>query len=389
MYMDTLKPSETEVGNHEHRLNILAIDDDADVPWQIEILLKESQFDWSLKSISGGDHHIFKKIEETEFDLLLLDHEIGSINGIDIIKQVSQIRSKPIVILTNYDDPVLMRGYLENGAIAFMIKSELTAGYLERSLIYAYRNWVNKKLLSEINDTIALSERLSTTSTMAQGIAHQYNNGLAIISGNLELLERKLSNNPDCARLLAPIQDTVRRLSHLTLRMSTIFTERAQSIENIEVNAYLQKYVENMENEYPDILFSLSEDNKSVRCHADKEKLQAVLNEITQNSIESMWSNDLKRIDIHLSHDDDNVTIHLQDNGIGLQADPEQAMRPFVTTKGAFSRGLDDTCTKTAHGLGLTLVQSLLYDMGGAVQLQNRTEQGSIASIILPITRTP
>ena len=372
---------------HEQQLRLLIIDDDEDAIWQINHFLTDSMISWDIDFISDIDEHLNQKLEQKSYDILLLDHKMGSLDGTDLLSMNHSARQKPVVVLTAYDDPELVRYYLENGAISYLVKSELTAGHLERSLIYAYRNWTNKKILSDLNETIALSERLQTANMMAQGIAHELNNGLAIISGNVDLLERHVAQDQKQYGYLKPIQATLDRLSKLTKRVSSIFRDRTAVYKVINLNDYLPNYYSIFKLQNKPLTVNIVNSDIPPQIYADEHLLQVILDEVNKNAVEAMWARDKKQIDVSLSCTEDAVNINILDVGTGLNTDADDAVRPFKTTKGAFSDGRDNMLQKNAHGLGLTLAQNLLYDLGGSLQLANRSGPGCCVNITLPLHR--
>ena len=368
----------------ENPLTVLVIDDDPDVEWMIRSILENSDFQWQIISLDANSDDIIKQISDSEYDILLIDHHLGSITVLEIIKSAEKIRLKPILAFTSSEDSDTARAYLENGAIGYLVKSEITHGNLERSLVYAYRNWANKKILTDINQTIALNERLSTASVMAQGISHQYNNGLAIISANTELLERKSAHNPELKKYLYPIQATIDQLNKLTKRMSSIFNVKTKITKSIVLNHFITSYLNMTRAKYPHISFDFTPSEVAHRVQSDVLQLQEVFDELIQNAAEAMWSSPEKSIYISVSEQENTICIEIKDTGIGIRLDPEEVMRPFKTTKGAFAKNSAESQTKAAYGLGLTLAQGLLFDIGGTLTLHRNQPTGTSASINLP-----
>ncbi|HTL60040.1 MAG TPA: response regulator [Nitrospira sp.] len=79
-----------------------------------------------------------ESLEQASFDAVLLDLSLPDSQGIDTLTRVRAAKpSMPIVVLTSLDDEVLGLQLLQAGAQDYLVKGELTASLLRRSLRYA------------------------------------------------------------------------------------------------------------------------------------------------------------------------------------------------------------------------------------------------------------
>ncbi len=101
---------------------------------------------------------------------------------------------------------------------------ELNAGIIPyqgkpADLVFA-RNITERKLAEEerkkLEAQLQQASKMEAIATLAFGIAHQFNNALAAITGNLGLLEMNLSNIEDMTQYVGPIKDSARRMAQLT-----------------------------------------------------------------------------------------------------------------------------------------------------------------------------
>jgi C4-dicarboxylate-specific signal transduction histidine kinase len=60
------------------------------------------------------------------------------------------------------------------------------------------------------------AQKMEAIATLAGGIAHQFNNALAVISGNIELMQLESSHIGNIKKTIAPMQASVQRMSQLT-----------------------------------------------------------------------------------------------------------------------------------------------------------------------------
>ncbi len=251
----------------------------------------------------------------------------------------------------------------------------------------------NKKLeqnlreLSATQNRLAASDRLASVGTLAAGIAHEVNNPLTFIVGNVQFataeLERRQADNPDpvlgeCLqalkdanqgairvaaivqdlRLFARADDThvqptdIRKVAVATcgLAMNEI-RHRAQLVQDLQ----------------PVPLVSVTESQLG----------QVVLNLLT-NAVHAIPLGVADRHTIRLStcvHTDGRVALAVEDSGAGIDpANLHRIFDPFFTTKGV-GEGM---------GLGLAISHQLVTSMGGEILVRSSPGKGACFTILLP-----
>lgn len=106
-----------------------------------------------LSSISAIDFSLIRAKEyqtglkyllEEDFDVCLTNYLLDEQDGITLMKEaMGKHQSIPFIILTPKDDETIDKMVLESGAYDYLVKDELTAPLLERSIRYAVRNYRN------------------------------------------------------------------------------------------------------------------------------------------------------------------------------------------------------------------------------------------------------
>lgn len=108
--------------------------------------------------------------------------------------------------------------------------------------------------------------------------------------------------------------------------------------------------------------------------YADTVQMQHVLTNLTKNAIEAMQSSREKVLSLSAFRRDSNVVIAIEDTGEGLSEKAlTELQTPFFTTK------------ETGQGIGLMLVRELVKAHGFEFHLENRSNGGAKAEIIIPI----
>lgn len=82
------------------------------------------------KAILAGTH-----------DVILIDHRLPGGSGLDLIRDLHEVASGPMILVTTTDDPEVDRQAMEAGAHDYLLKHEIQASWIGRTLRYAVANW--------------------------------------------------------------------------------------------------------------------------------------------------------------------------------------------------------------------------------------------------------
>jgi two-component system, sensor histidine kinase and response regulator len=122
----------------KHKVKLLIIEDCLeDVQIYKQLLRKSINFDCAfMHAFNAGE--ALEMIESQQFDCILLDHFLPGTTGIEILEMLSnQELRTPVILLTGSNDSNLDLEAMQNGAVDFIEKSDLTSKILERSIRYA------------------------------------------------------------------------------------------------------------------------------------------------------------------------------------------------------------------------------------------------------------
>jgi len=244
------------------------------------------------------------------------------------------------------------------------------------------RNISERKIIQE---QLIQSEKLRAIGQMASGVAHDFNNALAIILGNTELLVRQLETMEideikgqlkvvETAALDAA--ETVRRIQEFTrIRTDREFAEVDLNRIVEEVKDMSKPRWKNQAQEMGiNIEFEtiLSDDIPSVI--GNPSELREVLTNIIFNSIDAMPKGG--KISIETKKANGEVQIQVTDTGIGIpQEFKNKIFDPFFTTKGVVS-----------DGLGLSIAYSIITRQEGRIIVKSEEGKGTTVNIFLPIS---
>ncbi len=209
------------------------------------------------------------------------------------------------------------------------------------------------------------AEKMQGLNLLLGSIAHEINNPLAIISGNLQFLQK---DDADRQRRIEKIDQSVSRISKLIGDLAFFASIREVTIKAVDVRILLKELAAEMIPGHID--FSVA-GSGNVQFWANEEMLRLVLGNVLSNAVEELRPEaGPGRIRVELAEDAQRCVVTISDNGPGFRQ-PERVFEPFYTTR------------EDRKGLGLTYVYHIVHLHNGEVKAEN-LDQGARVTIVLP-----
>ena len=242
-----------------------------------------------------------------------------------------------------------------------------------------------------VEHALLQSQKLEAVGTLVGGVAHNFNNFLAAISGKAYLAERskdkeKITNN------LKDIQKLSFDSAQLVRQLLTFARETEHQKKNISVVQMLKEAIKTSQIGIPEnIDVEVSLPDSTAIINGDSVHLQQAIINIINNAKDAVLSSQNKKIiinmrlidqiDCKLSSQCDctyNQTsqISISDSGSGINsADLDRIFEPFFTTK---PQGL-------GTGLGLSTSIGTIHDHGGTINVTSEYTKGTTFTICLNV----
>ncbi|MBB5060720.1 PAS domain S-box-containing protein [Granulicella aggregans] len=233
------------------------------------------------------------------------------------------------------------------------------------------------------------SSKFESLGRLTGGVAHDFNNILAIVSASLELLSGKVSEHLDAAEMLQKACSAVDRGAKLTRSLLAYARELPLAPRRVEMAKVLQELTPLISNCVgKGIQFDLYSEGSIWPVLVDVGQLETAMLNLAQNARDAMSDGGLFSIhcgDMTLSKASHSllgeispgeyVVITVADTGKGMTPeDLARATEPFFTTKPMLE----------ATGLGLSMVYGFLRQSGGHLQLKSEPSKGTVALLYLP-----
>ncbi|EAU54277.1 histidine kinase [Mariprofundus ferrooxydans] len=267
------------------------------------------------------------------------------------------------------------------------------------SVIYGIINDISKRKNSQQQQAEALEEqhRLQATSTLVGGIAHEFNNALAGMNGNLFLIRQAVTDEQALVRINR-IEQLINRSATMIERMLAFSRQCSTHPSSIDLIEFLESFRISVLPALPETLrFELHLDaiRKRQRSErplilADMQKLQEVLFQLIDNARLATRHAIAPRIDVALEYmvaNDDFLRHHaglssrellhltIEDNGNGIPDEiKRRVFEPFFTTR-EIGEGT---------GLGLSMAHGYIHQIGGDIDFDSHTGIGTTFHIYLP-----
>jgi CheY-like chemotaxis protein/two-component sensor histidine kinase len=223
------------------------------------------------------------------------------------------------------------------------------------------------------------------------GIAHDFNNMLAVVMGSLDLLKRRVGDNPRAHRQIESAADAAGRAALLTRRLLAFSRQQALNPQPIDLNRLVGEMSELLRHSIgAGIRLHTTLADGLWHTRVDANQLENVLLNLAVNARDAMPEGgsltietgnvrlDRRHAAAHGVHAGDYVLVAVIDDGDGMPADVlARAFDPFFTTK-EVGKGT---------GLGLSQVYGFVRQSGGHVRLESEPGVGTTVQIYLPRLR--
>lgn len=218
-------------------------------------------------------------------------------------------------------------------------------------------NELQEQILKNMN-----ASRLVAVGEVASGIAHEINNPLTVINGQMMKLQRQLKNYPEDDALRAPIEKInlmsnriVKIINGLKLISRDGHSDPMQNfgIGNMvdEIKLLTEMKIKSLN---IDLEFNIPENE--IQVYGREVQISQVLVNLINNAVDAISTSEEKWIKVTVAEKSGHVEFRITDSGKGISKEvQDKIMTPFFTTKGV-GKGT---------GLGLSISKGIINDHGG------------------------
>jgi PAS domain S-box-containing protein len=244
--------------------------------------------------------------------------------------------------------------------------------------------------LEQVREASLQSQKLEAIGQLTGGIAHDFNNLLMTVLGSLEMLRKRLADDPRSLALLENATQGAQRGTTLTKRMLAFARSHELARDVIRIPELLNGITDLLQRSVgPSFSIETRFPLGLKPVEVDTNQLELALLNLILNARDAMPDGGA----IILTAREESVTgghvsglkagqyIHLSvtDTGEGMDEETlRKAVEPFFTTKGV----------DKGTGLGLSMVYGFAEQSGGRLTLQSQKGKGTVAALWLPAVKT-
>jgi two-component system, sensor histidine kinase and response regulator len=367
-------------------LKILVVDDEPGMRMGVGRALRDYRF--SLPDINGDvafrvdmaetGEQALDFIAGSRPDILLLDHKLPGISGLETLDRVVDgDGDMAVIMITAYASLETAVSAIKHGAYDFLAKP-----FTPEELKNAVRKAAESLILARQARRLA-QEKRQVRFQFISVLAHELKAPLAAIEGYLHIvrdraagddakvydhmLDRSLIRAEYMRKMITDLLDLTRVESGQKRREFTEVDVREEAKAAIEtaMPQALERGIEIALHAPAPVVIS-----------ADRGEIGIILNNLISNAVK--YNRDNGRVDVKVSQDAAAATISVADTGIGMTADEaERLFNDFVRIKNERTRNI------LGSGLGLSIVKKLATLYGGDAVVKSESDKGSVFTVTL------
>ena len=242
-------------------------------------------------------------------------------------------------------------------------------------------------------EMLVQAQKMEAVGELTAGVAHDFNNLLTVVIGNLEILQKRLTDNSKAQDRLRRALDAATKGQGLNQQLLAFSRRQSLHPAVVDVNTLLQGMSQLYETlgDAIKLEFNLADDLPP--CDVDPTLLETALLNIAINARDAMPDGGTLRFETAEIKFDDTyegevtdlapgiyICIAITDSGKGIPDEIKpQVFEPFFTTK--------DEGQGT--GLGLSMVYGFIKQSGGDVKIYSEVGEGTTVRIYLSATDKP
>ncbi len=327
---------------------------------------------------AGTGEDALVKIAAAPPQLLLLDHKLPGISGLDVLDRTADRRSDMLTIMiTAYASLETAVTATKRGAYDFLAKP-----FTPAELRDVVRNAAARIVIARQARRLA-EEKRQVRFQFISVLAHELKAPLAAIEGYLRIVRDRAAGDAQetydhmLDRSLKRV-DGMRKLIFDLLDMTRIESGlKKRELVDVDVLDVVQTAIETLT---PDAekrgIAIASHADAPVTIRGDRGEIEIILNNLVSNAVK--YNRDGGRVDVTVSENADAVTLTVADTGIGMSDDEcSRLFGDFVRIKNEKTKNI------LGSGLGLSTVKKLAALYGGDATVESRPDVGTTFTITL------
>ena len=400
---------------------LLVVDDEEGPRQSMRVIFKD---DYDLLLASDGPSAI-EMVQKHKIDVAVLDIRMSGMSGIEVLERLKYVNPAiEVIMMTAFETTDTMRAALRLRACDYInkpfeistMRSAVAGAMQRRTLESEIHNNAEKlqALIAELQNQKIEEQIANTRGEIYASIIHDINGPLTVISGFIQLLNQRFSNatrleTEDLEFIKDRLKIITRQVTNcieISRRYLSFLRKQSDETPRTGVNQLLNdlNHLITVHPSFQNNTFAIQPLDEDIGISINGTDLIQILLNLVVNAFQCSPKNHKVKIEGRVLHEPLDLTafkdgqgarflnvesfanlaplvqLSVQDDGPGIpQEILPKIFQPYFTTKGA----------KQGTGLGLNIVQRLIKEAKGALQVQTKPGQGTTFTVYLPAARLP
>ncbi len=356
---------------------ILLVDDELD---NLANLIFAFELDYNLITASSAEEAL-DILNSEDIAVVISDQRMPEISGTELLSMIKEIYPKVVrILITAYSDIEAAVDAINQGDVYRYIRKDLAMNDIETIIKQAIEHYQMKEDLEAATQCLIKSEKLITIAEMASGIVHEIGNTVGGVSFCTDRLiqqwQTKGFGDPDIDDLLRKSKRYANHLTEIIQRLRDF--AKPGHVEKVDINKVVDASIEIAKDGFKRALINIEfikeMDEGIPKIEGNCVYFEQIFLNLIRNASQAMQG---KKGKIIIKGRSNNNYIHIavQDTGPGIpQEDLKKVLKAFYTTK------------EDGMGMGLYIIDNIIRNFGGRLEVESEVGRGSTFTVVLPIT---
>ncbi|WBL17701.1 two-component system sensor histidine kinase NtrB [Sutcliffiella sp. NC1] len=292
-------------------------------------------------------------------------------------KEVLKINEKEVIGQLRSDEQfwkiIRSREFCKNQKVLYksqvLLFSQSELKNKNEQLIGRIIHFIDITEIEEMQRKIQQTEKLALLGEMSAGAAHEIRNPLTVISGFIKLMKQSFTKEQNEKYQLALLLKELDRINSIVDDMLLIARPTTQHLIKMSIIDIINE-IPKLFNNNSRLKVTINLDD--TKLFLDPKQMKQVLYNLARNSMEAMGGTG--ELSVYSVKKEKEYQLFIKDTGIGMPDETKKLVfNPFFTSK------------ETGTGLGLTIVQRIVDNHGGTIEVYDTSEKGTTILITLPL----
>ncbi|MFW5882398.1 MAG: ATP-binding protein [Planctomycetota bacterium] len=333
---------------------------------------------FTSRTVESGEEAVAAFAEDERPDIVLLDHKLPGISGIEVLEQLGErIGDSLVIMISAYANIETAVRATRQGAFDFLPKP-----FTPAELRYVVQKAAGRLVLARRARELAEQNR-RVRFEFIRVLGHELKAPLGVVESYLDIIRNRTLGG-DVEKYHQVVERSMVRLQGMRklildlLDMTRLESgQRQRELQPIDLRDIAANTIEAMTPQAAErgITIALHAD-APVPFHADPAEIEMILNNLVSNAIK--YNRDNGRVDITLATADGGVSLAVADTGIGMsEEETAKLFQEFVRIRNRKTKNI------LGSGLGLSILKRLVDLYDGHVEVASEPDVGTTFTVFL------